>query len=75
MKSPIGKYYKTMYAHYYCYGRDKENLYTCIRIEEDAIERRYYADFGGLPESTREEFMAAYARTIKAINSIVEGGK
>lgn len=73
--NPVGKYFKTDYSHYYCYGKDSFGAYNSIRVEEGCIETVHYLNMKGMSESTREDFMKAYARTIETIDGIVEGRK
>ena len=79
IKSPVGKYFKTQEEQYFCYeenGLWKNGVgFACICVNGRDITTEYCNTMAGLPKSTRKAFMKAYARTIEAIDAIVEGGK
>lgn len=59
MKSPVGKYFKTDYAHFYCFREHSIGIVLSDRSQQ-------------LKRSTRKAFMKAYSRTLEKINEIVE---
>ena len=71
---PVGKYFKTEYEYYYCYGENamfRTGGYDCLCVDENSITTHYFNSLSGMPKSTRRAFMSAYDRTTERLDEIL----